>query len=192
MERIVPKSIEEIKELYAKEDIVMIDLKSLPVSFKAEAIKYAIKLDDLKDPLMTMNLINLVKVYNTLEDKYFESEDIYVNSVEELLDLKLELSAELKEFTKRISIYFMSMFKSYNKMVFNSTDEHIELPSLYRSVFCATDFLTLSGIFAKAPEFSSKDLVYIDNAYRYISLLISKGMESLQLMNETFQKYEEQ
>lgn len=186
MERIVPKNLEQVKELYENDVICMIDLKPLPVEDKAEIIKYAMSKEDLDDPLMIMNLYNFVKVYNTLEDSYFEAPDIYVNSVEELLDLKLAISKELKEFTRQISIYFMSLFKSYNKMVYTSADEHKPLPPLYNTIFTVSDFLTLSGIFAKTPEISTKDLVYIDNAQTVLAMLITKGANTLNGLCELF------
>lgn len=191
LKRVTPASLDEVKELYASGEEVMVDLKAVPVELKAEIIKYALTLDELTDPLMTMNLINLVKVYNTLEDNYFASDDIFVNSVEELLDLKLAIGPELKEFARRISIYFLSLFKSYNKMVYNTTDTHVVIPALYRSVLCGTDLLTLSGIFAKAPKISTDELVFVDNAYKFTSLLVMKNAEALQLMNEALQAYED-
>ena len=184
--RLIPKNLEEVKELY-KEGNVMLDIKSLQdVNEKAAIIKYALTKEDLTDPLMIMNLINLVKIYNTLEDAYFESKDVYVNSVEELLDLKLALSADLKEFARKITFYFLSLFKSYVKTSYTDTDKYIELPKLYESIFCNVDFLTLSGIASKAPEISTKDLVYVEGAYKYFSLLIIKGMDAINMMKDIF------
>jgi hypothetical protein len=189
--RVIPNSLEDAIQLL-QEDKVLVDIKTVPFELKRDIIKFALGYQELKDPLMIMNLINLVKVYNTLEEEYFQNADIYVNSVEELLDLKLALNAELKAFTKQISIYFLSLFKSYSKTAFTATDEHIKLNYLYHAVFCSTDFLTLAGIFAKTPEFSTKDLIYIDDAYKYVSLLIAKGADTILLINDMFEKFKEQ
>ena len=96
-----------------KEAVMMVNLKHASVEKKAEIIKGALQYDNLADPLMLLNILNLVKVYNTLDDTYFQSEDIFVNSVEELLDLKLAIVPELKEFSKKIAIYFFGLVKSY-------------------------------------------------------------------------------
>ena len=191
LKRVIPTSLENAISLW-QEGGVMVDIKTLPLEDKINMIKFALKYDELSDPLMIMNLINLVKVYNTLADEYFENSDIYVNSVEELLDLKLAVNKELKEFTRRISVYFLSLFKSYSKTAFTATDEHVALPKLYETLFNATDLLTLSGIFAKTPEISTNDLMYIDNSYSILSGLIMKGAETLNMMNLFFQDYEEQ
>ena len=105
--RIVPTNVtEDIIRNYLTDGKTMLDIKSLSLDDKVAIIKIALNCDDVTDPLMIMNIINLVKVYNTLADDYFESPDVYVNSVEELLDLKLAISKELKEFTRRISLNF--------------------------------------------------------------------------------------
>ena len=86
--RIVPTSVTEdtIKD-YLTDGKTMLDIKSLSLDDKVAIIKIALNCEDVTDPLMIMNLINLVKVYNTLADDYFESPDVYVNSVEDFLDL---------------------------------------------------------------------------------------------------------
>ena len=186
--RIVPTNVtEDIIRNYLTDGKTMLDIKSLSLDDKVAIIKIALNCDNVTDPLMIMNLINLVKVYNTLADEYFESPDVYVNSVEELLDLKLAISKELKEFTRRISLYFLSLFKSYSKTAFTATDEHIELPKLYDTIFRAVDFLTLAGIFAKTPEISTKELVYVDNSYSILSTLLMKNNNTLRIMNQLFE-----
>ena len=186
--RIVPTNVtEDIIKDYLTDGKTMLDIKSLSLNDKVAIIKIALNCDDVTDPLMIMNLINLVKVYNTLADEYFESPDVYVNSVEELLDLKLAISKELKEFTRRISLYFLSLFKSYSKTAFTATDEHIELPELYDTIFRAVDFVTLAGIFAKTPEISTKELVYVDNSYSILSMLLMKNNNTLRIMNQLFE-----
>ena len=189
--RIVPTSItEDIIKDYLTDGKTMLDIKSLSLDDKVAIIKIALNCDDVTDPLMIMNLINLVKVYNTLADDYFESPDVYVNSVEELLDLKLALSANLKEFARNIVIYFLSILKSYHKTSYNSTDSHKPLLSLYNMFFWSVDFLTLSGILAKAPEVSTKDLTFIDGAPNILMALITKSANSLVLMEQFFKDKE--
>lgn len=181
LERIIPTDIEGVKEFFEKGN-VMVDLKSCPTELKIEAIKYALTLDNLSDPLMILNILNLIKVYNTLDDEFFKLPDIYVNTVEELLDIKLALRDDLKEFSRKLSIYFLSIIKSYNKLTFTPADEHKDLPKLYEIIIMSTDFLTLSGIFSKATGISTDDLMYINNAYLYMNSLIMKGMGCMDMM----------
>ena len=164
--------------------ILMFDLKGAITCQKIEAIKYAFNTPTLEDPLMQLNLYNLIKSYNNMNDEFFNSSDVYFNSVEELLDVKLALSKEIKAFIRQLSIYYMSLFKSYNKLFFTPSDEHINLPTLYKNMILTSDLLTLSGIFAKSPEFSTNDLIYIDDAYIYLTALITRSNNSMNLIDD--------
>lgn len=163
--------------------IPMADLKHATTEQKIEAIRYGLNTPTLNDPLMQLNLYNLVKSYNNMNDDFFNSDDIYFNSVEELLDVKLALGAEIKAFIRQLSIYFVSLLKSYNKMMFTPAEEHIELPQLYKNMVLSSDIMTLSGILAKSPAFSTDELVYINNAYVYMTTLIDRSKYGLGLLN---------
>lgn len=106
-----------MKEFYdfeiSQKTTYKLDLKHTSVSNKIAAFKYSLTRDDIINAQMILNLYNLVKIYNTLDDEFFASSNIYINSIEELLDIKLELQSELKNFAKTISMYFVSLFKSY-------------------------------------------------------------------------------
>jgi hypothetical protein len=169
----------------AKKDnvIVMFDLKHASKEQKVEGLKFGFNTPDLIDPLMQLNLYNLVKSYKSMDDSFFDSSDVYFNDIEELLDIKLSLGTEIKAFIKQISIYFLSLFKSFNKFVFTPADEHVALPLLYKNIILSSDIGTLAGIFAKSPEFSTKELVYIDEAFTYLETLISRFQVGLDLMN---------
>ncbi len=166
--------------------ILMFDLKGATTCQKIEAIKYAFNTPTLEDPLMQLNLYNLIKSYNNMNDEFFNSSDVYFNSVEELLDIKLALSKEIKAFIRQLSIYYMSLFKSYNKLTYTPSDEHITLPILYRNMILSSDLLTLSGILAKSPEFSTNELIYVDDAYVIMTALISRSNNSIMLMDKFF------
>lgn len=165
---------------------ILLDLKGLETELLSECIKYSLLREDLKDPVMILNIINLIKIYNTLDDSYFEDENIYVNSIEDLLDLKLEIHTELAEFIKKTSMYFISLFKSYNKIMFTPLDNHKKLPDIYKAIFLSTDLLTLSGIFASSESFNTEECVYIEDSLIYISSLLLKGSMGVNLMENFF------
>lgn len=172
--------------------IVMFDLKNASTEQKIEAIKYGLQTPTLQDPLLQLNIYNLVKSYNNMNEYFFSSTDVYFNSVEEILDVKLALGKEIKAFIRQLSIYFMSIFKSYNKFVFTPSDEHIVLPALYRNMILSSDLGTLSGIFTKTPEFSTKELVFVDDAYVYLTTLINKSQRGTDLVEEFLKSLEDE
>lgn len=176
----------DYNQTHERKATVMVDLKKCSVARKAEIIKFALKYNKLEDPLMLLNIMNLVKVYNTLDESYFKAEDIFVNSIEELLDLKLAITKELKEFSNKIVVYFLGILKSYNKMAFTPADEHEELPVVFQNIFNAIDISTIASLFAKCGKFSSDDVVYIDHAYTYMTSILFKSTNAINLIEEFY------
>ena len=168
-------------------DVFILKFKGLGIDLITEAFRYSLSREDLKNPSMLLNIINLIKIYNTLDDSFFENEDVFVSSIEELLDVKFEIHNELQQFIRQVSIYFMSLFKSYNKTTYSPLDNHIKLPSIYAKIFLSLDLLTLSGIFSVSPKFTTDDCVYIEESMLYISNIMRKNIIAMGLMN-TFLK----
>lgn len=179
-----------LKEIFDFEietnEIVLLNLKGLNTSLITEAVRYSLTREDLRNPYMILNIINLIKIYNTLDDSFFENSKIYVNSIEDLLDVKLDLTEELKKFQRQLSIYFISLFKSYNKFSYEPLDKHIKLPEVYKNIILSLDILTLSGIFSVSEPFSTTDCIYIDSAAVYVNELLMKGSLSVKLLNNLF------
>ena len=182
--------LEKLKDIFDYETetkgIVFLNLKGLDTSLISESIRYALSREDLRNPYMILNIINLIKIYNTLDDSFFNDSKIYVNSIEDLLDVKLDLSEELKKFQRQLSIYFISLFKSYNKLSYEPLDKHIELPEIYKNIILSLDILTLSGIFSVSEPFSTEECVYIDSAIIYMNELLIRGGIYSNLLNELF------
>ena len=163
-------------ELIKEDYTVFLDLKNQSHDFLVSVLRFAIQRDDLCDTGLILNLFNLVKTYNTLDDSFFENEDIYISSMEALLDLKQALREELKEFTKKLSVYFISLIKSYSGSVYKEANNEVELPNLYRNLILSADFLTLSAIFSITKEFSTEECICIKNAEEYINSLLFKNL----------------
>lgn len=184
------KNLEFIYNLQNQyEDIkILVNLKGLQIEKLAEAIKFALTFENLKDPLMILNIFNLIKIYNTLNDSFFENQYIYISNIQQLLDLKLEISNQLKKFIKQLSIYFISLFKSYNKTSFTPLDMHIQLPNIYKHIILAGDLITLSGIFSTSQPFDTSQCIYIDDAMYFVNELAFKSNIGLSFLNILFKE----
>lgn len=177
--------------LYAKNEKfdINLNLKNLSIELITKAISFSLKYENLADKNMILNIINLIKIYNTLDDSFFIDDNIYFNSIEDFIDLKLELKDELEAFIRQLSIYFISLFKSYNKLTYTPQDTYIKLPNVYSIILLSLDFLTLSGIFSISKSFSTNECVYIENSLAYITTLLQKNILSIDLMNSFFGKH---
>lgn len=173
-----------------KTKILFLNLKKLDTDLKADALKYALSREDLKDPITSLNILNLIKIYNNLDDSFFENENVWVNSLEDLLDLKLLIHDELKAFVKQFSIYFLSLIKSYNKMIYTPLDTHIDLPQTYKTLFLSMDFMTASGIFSVSEPINTDELIYINEATPYLMEMMVKNCMGIGLLNAFLEQKE--
>lgn len=179
-----------VQQIYDREideefkDTILLHLKSLSSELKAEVLKYAFTREDLKDPLTSLNIFNLIKIYNTLDDSFFEDENVWFNSLEDLLDLKLLIHSELKQFVRKFSIYFLSLIKSYNKMTYTPMDNNIELPQIFKTLFLSMDFMTAAGIFSVSSPINTDELLLVSDPIRYLSEMMVKNCIGIKLLND--------
>lgn len=169
--------VKEYCDLQANEEEwnYYLDLKGVNQKALIEAIKYMLSREDLKDKLVILNIISLIKPCNSLDDEVFKSEDIYFNSLTEFLDFKLALNENFKEFCTTLSIYYVSLFKSYAKLEISFLDDARDMPSLYGTLIASLDFFTLGGIFSKARPFNTDACFVIKSAAAYVSNLADKN-----------------
>ena len=172
-------------------DTILLQLKGLNKNLLIDAFKYSLSREDLKDPIMILNIINLIKIYNNLNDNFFQDENIYISSKADLLDIKKNLKPELKEFVMKVSIYFLSVIKSYNKVTYTSLDTFEILPNIYRTIFLSSDFLTLSGIFSVSEPFNTEECVIIKDSFTYVSAFLTKNLIGLNFMDSFFKNLEQ-
>jgi hypothetical protein len=167
-----------------KDETHYLRLKGLSAELLAEVFKYALTQEELKDPLTTLNILNLIKIYNTLDESYFDNEDVWFDSLETLLDVKLIIHSEIKQFVKKFSIYFLSLIKSCNKVTYTPMDDNIELPQLYKSLFLSMDFMTAAGIFSTVKNINTDELYVINDAVKYLSDMMIKNCFGIQILGE--------
>lgn len=175
----VSELVEKVKEVVINKDEnknhIFLRLKNFSYEHKKAILDFAIHYDDLNDIVLMLNVINLIKCYNDLEDSYFADENVLVSSIDELLDLSIDLSESISYLKKKVSIAFMSIFKSYHKFEFADTDTHVALSCMLKNIFLSCDLLTLSSIFGTSDKFSTDELYYVDNALFFVQELMMKN-----------------
>jgi len=161
-----------------------VNIKNQPKTSKISAFKMALNRLDIKDPLFILNIMNMARIYRVLGDEMFEQNDVFFNSSQELLDIKLACKNELNIFRKELSKYFIATLQSFPKVKFTPTDIAEELPNIFKIIFKTTDLLTLCGILRVSPEFSTADCPTIFNAFEYVASFVSTTSIGMELMNE--------
>lgn len=181
--------IKHLEYIYSYENLqkeinILCNLKNLSLDKLINAFKYALSREDLKDPLMLLNIIAIIKNDNTLDDSFFENKNIFISSIDDMLDLRIGLKSEIKAFKKQLSIYFLSLFKTYNKTHFMPSDNIVELPNIYNAIMLSIDLSVISGIFATSESFNTNECVYVKDAYKYLSNIMMKNAISMAFFKE--------
>ena len=104
---------------------IFINLKPLNIQKIQEILSSLLKCDRLSNASILFNIILLLKTYNTLEDEFFNNKNVYYSSLEDFLDIKNGLKSDIKELNTKLSIYFMSIFRSLNKFEFSFIDNPV-------------------------------------------------------------------
>lgn len=162
-----------------------LSLRNLPTSLLVEGLHVCFSRTDIKSPSILLNVYDTVKRYNTLDNSFFDSQDVWFTSIEQFLDAKIALRSKIQAFTDKMAFYYLSCIYSMHKVEYTMLEHHEAMPDIYLSFMLTSDFYTLSALVAKANNIQTKDLVLIDNAYAYItelclrSNLAAKLFESL-------------
>lgn len=166
---------EKEKANEVKKPTVFLSLKGLNLDLLTEGLRYSMHRYDLKNPLMLLNIFNIIRVYKNLNKFWLENEDNYISDLELNTDLLQNLAEDIKELKTKTAFYFLSLLKSYNKMEYTPQDNCNELPNMFKAFFGVSDLLTISGIFRDANPIDTKDLLLIQNAFEYVSSLIENS-----------------
>ena len=153
---------------------IFINLKPRNIQKIQEILSSLLKHDRLSNASILFNIILLLKTYNTLEDEFFNNKNVYYSSLEDFLDIKNGLKSDIKELNTKLSIYFMSIFRSLNKFEFSFIDNPVQIPELYKNILLSVDVFTIGGILSNNNGFTDKDMLMIKDSYGYVSEITSK------------------
>ena len=161
---------------------LMIDLKGMSVDKLAVVMKMAMSRPSLINSRLVLNVNLLINGYNTLDDSLFESESVYVNDLEQLLDLKLELFNEIKNIQTEVTKWYLASLKSAYKVEYTYLDTIVKMPMLYRCILTTSSVLTLSQIMSKSSGIDFDNLPIVENAYPIVAEVISNSQVANELL----------
>lgn len=150
------------------------NLKNLDTEKISGVLRFVMNDENVNNPSLIFNIILLLKTYNSLDDSFFQNENVYFNSLEDFLDIKSELKQDIRKFNTRLSVYFISCLKSLNKFEYSFIDNPEDVPETFKNVLMSIDIFTVSGILSNNNGYTDKDMKLIRNAYSYVSEIVSK------------------
>lgn len=148
--------------------IIQIDAKQCNTRVIVELLDYAMHREDLVNTSLLLNIFNVIKLYNTLSESYFESPLSYIKSIEEFIDIKSALAPTIREVSTKLAFWYLSALYSLHRTEITVVDKVEKMPNLYHYLLLTSDLFTLSGIFSKGENINTQDLVLVDYAYVYI------------------------
>ena len=123
----------------------VLDLKELPYEQKVAFAKYCMSLDSLVNASALVNIAFLI--YGAkIEDEVFAQEQIWFNNLEEYVDAKYDLKAEITAYGQQILLYYMAALKSYSVIL---PDGKVDIPSSYKAVLMTSHIRDISKLMNK-------------------------------------------
>ena len=142
--------------------------KGLSTDELCELMRISLTRPTLVNNQLLANINILVNGFNTLDDSLFESPMILFADIEQLLDVKLTLDKEIKDFQTNTIYWYLSCLYSAHKVEYTYLDQTVKMPNVWRKFLMATNLLTISQIMSKANPIDTSKLVLVENAYPVI------------------------
>ncbi len=95
-----------------------------------------------------LNVYALISTYNSFDDSFFASKNIYLDDISEFIDVKLALKDELEAFNTTLITWYLGSLKSCDMRI--ADDSYVEMPLLIKGVLTCTSLVELSSIMSKA------------------------------------------
>lgn len=152
---------------------IFFNFKTLTVKHLTEVYRLVLNRKTLSNESIILNINILINGYNTLDDSLFTMKEIYVNGVEDLIDIKLDLTDEIQAFQTELIKWFLASLKSMHRVEFTYLDTVEDVPPVFVKVMMASNFLTMSQIFSKASPINTSEIPLVKGAYPFVASMAS-------------------
>ena len=123
----------------------VINAKDMPYEDKIRFIKYCMAYTDLVNVSALANISFLVYGKN-ISDDAFSDERILFTNLEEYVDAKYDLKAEIEQYGKELLRFYLGALKSYSMIL---PDGKIPIPSSYKVILTTSEIKDISKLMTK-------------------------------------------
>ena len=162
---------------------IVVDIKRLSIEAKAEALKYSMSRLDLVNASMIMNIFAVAQGVSSLSPEYFANEEVYFNSIVEMVKVKSAITEEIRVFCTTLSKWLLSAISSSSITEYSVIDEPQKLPKVFEAIFLSYDLIALSNFINNSDTISTDDLYLVENAFCYVSEMCAKTLAGVTLLN---------
>lgn len=160
-------------------------IKNLSYEKRREALRIALKTENLSNKIFLMNVFCLIKGYNTFDEAYFENEQVFLNDEVEFLDIFDDLEEEINFVTTKLAEYYVSMLKTCNLVeAVNNNPNAVEMEKLYVFLFSMLDVTVMAKILSSVKDpsiWETKKIVLY--SLNYLGQMAEKFMFTNSILN---------
>jgi hypothetical protein len=121
----------------------VLSIKHLQIEDKIKCFAFFLTSEVITNYSVISNLFMLINGITDIETEISEDERLFFNSLEEYVDIKLELKKEIEEFKKKLLIYYLGVVEGLNVKI---PELKIHIPNTYYNILYLTNPTFISKI----------------------------------------------
>lgn len=141
---IVTTLIEEAKKKGEPDPII--PMKGEPVETLVAVLDWAMTDLSITNPSVLFNVRHLIAPYNTMDDEFFKSEDVWFTDIEQMLDVKIALAKQIKALQVKVVQAYFACLKSLHKVEFTYLDNTLEIEPAVRTLLAWMTMIDMSKL----------------------------------------------
>ena len=164
---------------------VKLKMKGLDTKTLIDVFKFIFNnTGEIRNVSLINNVFLLIKTYNTFSEDFFLSDDVFINDIEQFLDVKLDLQKDIEILIHDVIEVFLSICKSSNKLEYSVLDQYFDIPHFYGILLGGMDIITLFGLISTLDgkvEFTFKNY---KNAFQLVDNMLGQYAIANSMMNK--------
>lgn len=141
---IVTTLIEEAKKKGEPDPVI--PMKGEPVETLVAVLDWAMTDLTVTNPSVLFNVRHLIAPYNTMDEAFFKSKDVWFTDIEQMLDVKIALAKQIKDLQGKVVRAWISCVKSLHKVEFTYLDNTVEIEPAIRTLLAWMTLIDLSKL----------------------------------------------
>lgn len=141
---IVTTLIEDAKKKGEPDPVI--PMKGEPVETLVAVLDWAMTDLTVTNPSVLFNVRHLIAPYNTMDEAFFKSKDVWFTDIEQMLDVKIALAKQIKALQVKVVRAWFACLKSLHKVEFTYLDNTLEIEPAVRTLLAWMTLIDLSKL----------------------------------------------
>lgn len=124
----------------------IIPMKGEPVETLVAVLDWAMTDLSITNPSVLFNVRHLIAPYNTMDDAFFKSKDVWFTDIEQMLDVKIALAKQIKALQVKVVQAYFACLKSLHKVEFTYLDNTLEIEPAVRTLLAWMTMIDISKL----------------------------------------------